>query len=176
MAAAASHHPRRVRTRCSIPPNDLASAAVPIAPARGKCRRPNDWVLERSAESGSDGVLGFLLAPGAELLSGGTGCRRARRSRIGRRPLLAAVNSHGDVPMLHFTEHKDKLSLRHLVLHDDGEREFDYTAGAEQGEDEIAMVLGLEPDTTSAPNPTSGRQPPAKDPSAETRLNSRRRP
>ena len=24
-----------------------------------------------------------------------------------------------------------------------------------QGEDEIAMVLGLEPDTTSAPNPTS---------------------
>ena len=26
-----------------------------------------------------------------------------------------------------------------------------------QGEDEIAMVLGLEPDTTSAPNPTSGK-------------------
>ena len=26
-----------------------------------------------------------------------------------------------------------------------------------QGEDEIAMVLGLEPDTTSVPNPTSGK-------------------
>jgi hypothetical protein len=53
-------------------------------------------------------------------------------SRIGRRPLLAAGNSNGDVPMLEFTQHKDKPSLRLLVLHDDGEREFDYTAGAEQ--------------------------------------------
>jgi phosphoserine phosphatase len=53
-------------------------------------------------------------------------------SRIGRRPLLAAGNSNGDVPMLQFTQHKDKPSLRLLVLHDDGEREFDYTAGAEQ--------------------------------------------
>ena len=53
-------------------------------------------------------------------------------SRIGRRPLLAAGNSNGDVPMLHFTQHDDKPSLRLLVLHDDGEREFDYTAGAEQ--------------------------------------------
>jgi phosphoserine phosphatase len=53
-------------------------------------------------------------------------------SRIGRRPLLAAGNSNGDIPMLEFTQHKDKPSLRLLVLHDDGEREFDYTAGAEQ--------------------------------------------
>jgi len=34
--------------------------------------------------------------------------------------------------MLQFTKHDDKPSLRVLVLHDDGEREFDYTAGAEQ--------------------------------------------
>ena len=53
-------------------------------------------------------------------------------SRIGRRPLLAAGNSNGDVPMLQYTQHDDKPSLRLLVLHDDGEREFDYTAGAEQ--------------------------------------------
>ena len=53
-------------------------------------------------------------------------------SRIGRRPLLAAGNSNGDVPMLHFSQHADKPSLRLLVLHDDGEREFAYTAGAEQ--------------------------------------------
>ena len=53
-------------------------------------------------------------------------------SRIGRRPLLAAGNSNGDIPMLHYTQHDDKPSLRLLVLHDDGEREFDYTAGAEQ--------------------------------------------
>ena len=34
--------------------------------------------------------------------------------------------------MLDFTQHQDKLSLRLLVLHDDGQREFDYTSGAEQ--------------------------------------------
>ena len=53
-------------------------------------------------------------------------------NRTGRRPLLAAGNSNGDIPMLEFTYHADKPTLRLLVLHDDGEREFDYTAGAEQ--------------------------------------------
>jgi phosphoserine phosphatase len=52
-------------------------------------------------------------------------------SRIGRRPLLAAGNSNGDVPMLEFTYHTDKPTLRLLVLHDDADREFDYTAGSE---------------------------------------------
>jgi haloacid dehalogenase-like hydrolase len=53
-------------------------------------------------------------------------------SRTGRRPLLAAGNSNGDVPMLDFTQHGDKPSMRLLVLHDDADREFDYTTGAEQ--------------------------------------------
>jgi phosphoserine phosphatase len=53
-------------------------------------------------------------------------------SRVGRRPLLAAGNSNGDVPMLDFTHHPDKPFLRLLVLHDDADREFHYTAGAEQ--------------------------------------------
>jgi hypothetical protein len=53
-------------------------------------------------------------------------------SRTGRRPLFAAGNSNGDIPMFHFTHHEDKPSLRLLVLHDDGEREFDYTAGADE--------------------------------------------
>jgi phosphoserine phosphatase len=59
-------------------------------------------------------------------------------SRTGRRPLLAAGNSNGDVPMLHFTQHPDKPSLRLLVLHDDAEREFAYTTGAEQALDHAA--------------------------------------
>ena len=59
-------------------------------------------------------------------------------SRVGRRPLLAAGNSNGDVPMLHFTQHHDKPSLRLLVLHDDAEREFAYTTGAEQALDQAA--------------------------------------
>ena len=53
-------------------------------------------------------------------------------SRIGRRPLLAAGNSNGDIEMLDFTRHAGRPTLRLLVLHDDAEREFDYVAGAEQ--------------------------------------------
>ena len=53
-------------------------------------------------------------------------------SRTGRRPLLAAGNSNGDIQMLDYTQHPNKPSLRLLLLHDDAEREFDYTSGAEQ--------------------------------------------
>jgi phosphoglycolate phosphatase-like HAD superfamily hydrolase len=53
-------------------------------------------------------------------------------SRTGRRPLLAAGNSNGDIPMLEFTHREDRPVLRLLVRHDDPQREFDYTSGAEQ--------------------------------------------
>jgi phosphoserine phosphatase len=53
-------------------------------------------------------------------------------NRTGRRPLLAAGNSNGDVEMLEFTHHPSKPTLRLLLLHDDAEREFDYTGGAER--------------------------------------------
>ena len=53
-------------------------------------------------------------------------------SRVGRRPLLAAGNSNGDISMLAFAEQPGRPGLRLLVLHDDPDREFDYTAGAEQ--------------------------------------------
>jgi phosphoserine phosphatase len=51
-------------------------------------------------------------------------------SRIGRRPILAGGNSNGDVPMLRFAGGPHP-ALRLLILHDDAEREFDYTTGAE---------------------------------------------
>jgi phosphoserine phosphatase len=53
-------------------------------------------------------------------------------NRTGRRPLLAAGNSNGDIPMLDFAQHPDKPSLRLVVRHDDDEREFAYSTGAEQ--------------------------------------------
>jgi len=53
-------------------------------------------------------------------------------SRIGKRPLLAAGNSNGDVPMLRYAGGKDRPALRLLLLHDDEEREFAYTSGAEK--------------------------------------------
>jgi hypothetical protein len=54
-------------------------------------------------------------------------------SRIGRRPIFAAGNTNGDIEMLEFTR-----GLRLLVLHDDAEREFDYTAGAEKALEQAA--------------------------------------
>ena len=51
---------------------------------------------------------------------------------IGRRPILAAGNSNGDLPMLAFTGGASLPALRLLVIHDDAEREFDYVAGAEK--------------------------------------------
>jgi hypothetical protein len=52
-------------------------------------------------------------------------------SRIGRRPILAAGNSNGDIEMLEYAGGPSRPALRLLVLHDDAEREFAYTAGAE---------------------------------------------
>jgi hypothetical protein len=53
-------------------------------------------------------------------------------NHIGRRPILAAGNANGDVPMLQFSDSADHPTLRLLVNHDDSERETDYTAGAEK--------------------------------------------
>ena len=59
-------------------------------------------------------------------------------NRTGRRPVLAAGNSNGDIEMLDFTQHSDKPYLRLLVLHDDAEREFDYVSGSEKALDRAA--------------------------------------
>ncbi len=53
-------------------------------------------------------------------------------SRIGRRPILACGNSNGDIEMLRYAGGPSRPALRLLVLHDDPEREFDYTAGADR--------------------------------------------
>jgi hypothetical protein len=53
-------------------------------------------------------------------------------SRTGRRPIVAAGNSNGDIPMLQWTGGPNRPALRLLVLHDDADREFDYMAGAER--------------------------------------------
>jgi phosphoserine phosphatase len=57
-------------------------------------------------------------------------------SRVGRRPILAAGNSNGDLPMLRFAGRPSRPGLRLLVLHDDPEREFEYVAGSERALDE----------------------------------------
>jgi phosphoglycolate phosphatase-like HAD superfamily hydrolase len=61
-------------------------------------------------------------------------------SRIGRRPILVGGNSNGDIQMLQFAG-GDRPALRLLLLHDDAEREFAYTAGAEKSL-ELARARG----------------------------------
>ena len=51
---------------------------------------------------------------------------------IGRRPILAAGNSNGDDEMLQYSGTPTAPSLRLLIDHDDADREFAYTAGAER--------------------------------------------
>jgi len=53
-------------------------------------------------------------------------------SRIGKRPIFAAGNSNGDIPMLQFANRPPRPALRLLVFHDDAAREFDYVSGAER--------------------------------------------
>jgi phosphoserine phosphatase len=74
-------------------------------------------------------------------------------SRIGRRPILAGGNSNGDIPMLRYAGGRDRPSLRLLLLHDDEEREFAYTAGAETSLQQAAeqgwTVVSLKNDWTT---------------------------
>jgi phosphoglycolate phosphatase-like HAD superfamily hydrolase len=71
-------------------------------------------------------------------------------SRIGRRPIVAAGNSNGDIPMLRFTHPGPVPSLRLLINHDDPDREFNYTAGAEdalqRARDDAWTVVSIQRD------------------------------
>lgn len=53
-------------------------------------------------------------------------------SRIGRRPILAVGNDDGDAAMLSWAGGPARPALRLVVRHDDGEREYAYSAGAER--------------------------------------------
>lgn len=57
---------------------------------------------------------------------------------VGRRPLLAAGNSNGDLPMLEFAHRSDGTTLKLLIDHDDSDREFAYASGAEKALSEAA--------------------------------------
>ena len=86
-------------------------------------------------------LLGYLAANGFSnsTVSGGG---RDGRSASGAAPAAGRcwrpATPTATLPMLHFTQHRDKPSLRLLVLHDDGDREFAYTTGSEQALDQAA--------------------------------------
>jgi haloacid dehalogenase-like hydrolase len=82
-------------------------------------------------EYSPDGDRGLLYKDRMEFFDDGPTKPVRIWSRIGRRPILAGGNSNGDVPMLQFAGGPSRPALRLLVAHDDADREFDYTAGAE---------------------------------------------
>ncbi len=53
-------------------------------------------------------------------------------SRIGARPIFAAGNANGDIPMLRFAAQAAPTGMALLVDHDDNARDIAYTAGAEK--------------------------------------------
>ncbi|MET8779718.1 hypothetical protein ABZV58_32395 [Nocardia sp. NPDC004654] len=92
---------------------------------------PRERVIGSSVSLAWEGGT-IVRKPEADVLDDGPQKPVRIWSRIGRRPLLAAGNTNGDIPMLQFTEQQDRPSLRMLVRHDDRDREFDYVAGAER--------------------------------------------
>ncbi|MGK2882136.1 MAG: HAD family hydrolase [Mycobacterium sp.] len=82
--------------------------------------------------SGTDGHGDLLIQPALDVFDDGPEKPVRLWNRIGRRPILSAGNSNGDDEMLMFSGKPGRPALRLLVLHDDAEREFDYTAGAER--------------------------------------------
>lgn len=81
---------------------------------------------------GTDGHGDLLIQPALDIWDDGPEKPVRLWNRIGRRPILAAGNTNGDDEMLIFSGRPDAPSLRLVVLHDDAEREFAYTAGAER--------------------------------------------
>ena len=81
-------------------------------------------------ENGDGGDV--LTQPHLAVLDDGPAKPPSIWSRIGKRPILAAGNSNGDIQMLQFANQPPRPALRLLVLHDDAAREFDYVAGAEK--------------------------------------------
>jgi hypothetical protein len=90
-------------------------------------------VFQANAEGGD-----VLTQPHLDVLDDGAVKPTRIWSHIGRRPILAVGNSNGDIQMLQYTAGNTFSSLCLLVNHDDGAREFDYTAGAE---DALKMAM-----------------------------------
>jgi phosphoserine phosphatase len=96
---------------------------------------PRERVIGSSATLAykSDGRGGTIThAPALDYVDDGPEKPIRIWSRTGRRPLLAAGNTNGDIPMLEYATHTGLPYLSLLVRHDDAEREFDYSSGAEQ--------------------------------------------
>jgi phosphoglycolate phosphatase-like HAD superfamily hydrolase len=88
---------------------------------------------------GKNGHGDLLIQPALDIWDDGPEKPVRIWSRVGRRPILSAGNSNGDDEMLQYSGRPGSAALRLLVLHDDADREFDYTAGAERALEHAAQ-------------------------------------
>jgi phosphoglycolate phosphatase-like HAD superfamily hydrolase len=102
---------------------------------------------------GAEGHGDLLIQPALDIFDDGPEKPVRVWSRVGRRPILSAGNSNGDDEMLQYSGRPGAAALRLLVLHDDAEREFDYTAGAERALEHAAQydwtVVSMKNDWTT---------------------------
>ncbi|GJF13830.1 acid phosphatase [Mycolicibacterium cyprinidarum] len=84
------------------------------------------------AFEGTGGTGDLLIQPVLDVFDDGPEKPVRVWNRIGRRPILAAGNTNGDDEMLRYSGTSTSPSLRIVILHDDADREFAYTAGAER--------------------------------------------
>jgi phosphoserine phosphatase len=83
----------------------------------------------RYQPDGQGGSLVYLAEP--EVFDDGPMKPVRIWSRVGRRPIFAAGNSNGDIPMLDYAFHPARPAFGLLVNHDDGDRDIAYQSGAE---------------------------------------------
>jgi len=69
---------------------------------------------------------------GLDFLDDGPGKPIHIWNRTGRRPIMAAGNANGDIPMLQYATAQQGLTLGMLVHHDDDVRDIAYDAGGEE--------------------------------------------
>ncbi|BBY14580.1 HAD family hydrolase [Mycolicibacterium litorale] len=88
---------------------------------------PPERVIGSAQGLSFDGTGDLVIQPTLDVFDDGPEKPVQIWSRIGRRPIVAVGNSNGDDEMLRYCR-----GLRLLVHHDDADREFAYTAGAER--------------------------------------------
>ncbi|HVX94282.1 MAG TPA: HAD family hydrolase [Polyangia bacterium] len=96
---------------------------------------PPERVIGRSVElryMDGTSVAHLIRTPDLGIFDEAAGKPAQIWSATGRRPVFAAGNSDGDIPMLHFCSRPPRPSFGLLLRHDDEEREFAYDAGAEE--------------------------------------------
>ena len=95
-----------------------------------------------SYEYGPDGKPLLVKEPRLLLNDDNAGKVEGIHLMIGRRPRFSIGNSTGDREMLEYAKAGDGARLAMLVLHDDGEREYAYWAGARLARNEDREVHG----------------------------------